>query len=111
MRTLFIALALSGCYAATPPDGPACLGTDLTPLPGERVFRLSDPGAAETCVALCNFSRYFEPGCANAADLCPYPEGAEIPEHVRDACGERIRAATSADELEALIATCYCEDL
>lgn len=101
-------LLLGGCYATSPSEPPACLGVDLTPVGDEPTFDLTV--YASTCAGLCNFSRHFEPRCANAADLCPFPPDAVIPQHVRDACGERIRDATSAAELELLIASCYCED-
>lgn len=106
LRHALLFLLLGGC-AASPSAPPVCLGADLTPDPGEHVF-------TDACGGLQNIAEtaWYGMDCGATPptfrSICPYV-GLEVPQHVRDACGEYIRTATDCDEISSLLANCYCE--
>lgn len=108
---LALALFLPACSAA--PSPAMCLGTDVTPFPGEP---LRD--AESACGGIQNIAEtvFIDIGCDYPARpdflaACPYRSFGEtpVPEHLWQDCVALIRTAVTCEEVIELERFCYCE--
>ena len=104
---ILLGLLTSACSTTTTPA--MCLGTDLTPYPGESI---DSPDSACGSVQNLVETRHAQLGCVGEPpprSECPYRDLAVvIPQHVWVDCNEFIRTATRCEEIVELERLCFC---